>query len=1424
MATPQNPAKSLFLNALEITGEEERQAYVDECCAGNDLLRQELLALLAHHQQIGNFLDSSPAEFVPTMTIDCPTESSATVIGPYKLIEQIGEGGMGTVWMAQQSAPVRRTVALKLIKAGMDSRQIIARFEAERQALAMMDHPHIAKVLDAGTTDRGRPYFVMELVKGVPITSYCDEHHLTPKARLELFVPVCQAIQHAHQKGIIHRDLKPSNVLVSLYDGRPVPKVIDFGVAKAVGQPLTDKTLVTGIGSLVGTLEYMSPEQAEVNQLDIDTRSDIYSLGVLLYELLTGSTPFSREKLQQAGVLEMLRLIREQEPSRPSTKLSTAEGLPTLAANRSTEPAKLTRLVRGELDWIVMKALEKDRNRRYETAHGFAMDLQRYLADEPVEACPPSAAYRLRKFARRHKTVLAGAALASTSLIAAVVVLSVSNVLITRERNAKDNALVEKVQALGEKQAALTQAQANFNEARRQEQLAREQEQIAIRQTKLANLRLHASQMNLATQAWRAGDVARVLELLEGQRPGPDDEDLRSFEWYYLWRLCNSGQRKYLHGHKGAVYSVAMSPDSSVVASASWDGTVRLWDAATGEVQKVLRGHSLPPWIVVFAPDGKTIASCGGAEADCVIVWDVDSGQPRHVISGQVSSLAYAPDSSRMAGGMNSGGVMDVHIWDVATGATQERLPAAGEVIGYLPDGNSLVTITGRYADAKVKFWDLPSGELRQVIADERDTRVSAVALSRDGSRLAMSSPDAPATVWDIATSTRIKSFPEKQKGYPAFSPDGKVLAFAGSRTVTLWDIESGRKLAQDPHREAVQAVAFSPDGKTLVSSSTGVIKLWDMAPAEESMIVANAPDPKSLRFDPSGQQLYIGSTGRTKIVDVASGRETAILPADRVLAISADCSVLAGPAGMDAVAVYSRDGIEVERFPLVIFHDYPALRIETSSDGRRVAIHRQWHYPDFIYLRDLATRQSRIFRPNTPACSVLCANLSPDGRLLAAGFQFRNVSVWDVETAEEKLEIKLGSGMLNILCVAFAPDGKAIATGADDGTVSLWEIDSGRQLAAFRGHAVSVFALAFSPDGATLATGGQDETVRLWDVETGQERCTLPCPGQHIAYLQFSPDGSVLASANHEGIIRLWRAATDAETVALSPSTVPSAKRVAHLPETASDPESTLRTAIELNPKDVHLHHFLGNVLWAQGALSEAIACYRKSIEINPNYRDGYASLERAFISLGKTHREQGKLDEAIEAFQEALKSTDHLAIQSRALARVQRELHGLLTMSGREQDATELFHQVRTRCEKYAGNNRLYSLWELAWFLVSWPDPKFHDAPKAIELAEQLVNEAPTVSYYWRTLGAAYLRGNDPAAAISALEKANEFAKGGSPWEWYFLAMAHWQQGNKEDALQWFDRANESLETLGGHADVGEILQFQAEASKLLGGHDVR
>src|SRR5438876_122517 len=434
-----NP-ETVFAQAIEIESSEDRAAFLDQACGNEPELRREVENLVVDYFKAGRFLEKPAAHIVATED-DPISERPGTMIGPYKLLQQIGEGGMGTVFMAEQTQPVQRKVALKIIKPGMDSRQVIARFEAERQALAMMDHVNIARVLDAGTVGQafqpdgapanqagkpdlpiGRPYFVMELVHGVPITKYCDDNHLTPRERLELFVPVCQAIQHAHQKGIIHRDIKPSNVMVTLYDGRPVAKVIDFGVAKATEHKLTERTLFTQYGTMVGTLEYMSPEQAGMSALGVDTRSDIYSLGVLLYELLTGSTTLTHKRMKEAAYAEILRLIKEEAAPRPSTRLSdSGEALASISANRHTEPAKLTKLVKGELDWIVMKTLEKDRNRRYETAKDFAADVQRYLSDEPVQACPPSAWYRLRKFARRNeRPVAAGLALATLLVLGTV--------------------------------------------------------------------------------------------------------------------------------------------------------------------------------------------------------------------------------------------------------------------------------------------------------------------------------------------------------------------------------------------------------------------------------------------------------------------------------------------------------------------------------------------------------------------------------------------------------------------------------------------------------------------------------------------------------------------------------------------------------------------------------------------------------------------------------------------------------------------------------------------------------------------------------------------------------------------------------------------------------------------------------------------
>ncbi len=595
--------EDIFLAALEKGTPEERAAYLEQACKGDPELRRRVERLLEAHPKAGDFLENPALPPAEATAAHVPSgEQVGTVIaGRYKLLEQIGEGGMGTVWVAEQIEPVRRKVALKLIKAGMDSQSVLARFEAERQALALMDHPNIAKVLDGGVTEQGRPFFVMEYVKGVPLTQYCDDARLTVEERLGLFIPVCQAVQHAHQKGIVHRDLKPSNLLVCLYDGKPVPKVIDFGLAKAMHQPLSERTLHTAHGVMLGTPLYMSPEQAELNNLDVDTRTDVYSLGVILYELLTGTTPLEKQRFKEAAWNEMLRLIKEESPPRPSTRLSSTATSPSIAAQRQMEPMKLSRLLRGELDWIVMKALEKERGRRYGSPGAFAEDIERYLRREVVLARPPSAGYRMSKFARKHR----GPVTAATAILLALV-------------------------------AGVIGTTAGLFEARKQRDAAREAEHVARKAEASAEERRRDAERFAAkvrvdldlAEADRSWPVS-LLRLARTLRSiPPDQRELREFVTLSI--LAGGQDFASLTPpltHEGEwIDKTNLGPDGRTVLTLARNGTARLWDSVTGRRLADL-GEGVRVLDCEYSPDGRSVFT--DDEDGVVRVWDATDGSLR---------------------------------------------------------------------------------------------------------------------------------------------------------------------------------------------------------------------------------------------------------------------------------------------------------------------------------------------------------------------------------------------------------------------------------------------------------------------------------------------------------------------------------------------------------------------------------------------------------------------------------------------------------------------------------------------------------------------------------------------------------------------------------------------------------------------------
>jgi WD40 repeat protein/serine/threonine protein kinase len=1154
MASATPSLDTIFCTAVEIASVEDRAAYIARACGGDPELRGRVERLVKAHFQAGSFLESPAPEQADT--VDDPiTERPGSVIGPYKLLEQVGEGGFGIVFMAEQQQPLRRKVALKVLKPGMDTRQVIARFEAERQALALMDHPNIAHVYDGGETATGRPFFVMELVKGIPITDYCDQRQLTPRERLELFLHVGQAVQHAHQKGIIHRDLKPSNVLVTLHDGTPVVKVIDFGIAKATGRQLTDKTLFTNFAQLIGTPQYMSPEQA-LSGLDVDTRSDIYALGVLLYELLTGTTPFAKERFKEADYDEIRRILREEEPPRPSTRIGTlGQAATTLSTQRKSDPKRLRQLFRGELDWIVMKCLEKDRSRRYETVNGLAMDVRRYLHDEPVEACPPSPTYWLRKFVRRNRNGVVASGLLFLAVLAGLVGTTWGLFEALWERDQADQARTEESQQRGiAKQAE--------EKARLEEGRAKKNAELVTEEKRLSDRLFYASDMKLASLDWEAGQTELVLERLERQRTKrPGDEDRRGFEWYYLQRQCELDQWIIRGCSKHA--SVVFSPDGSRLVSVSENDSVKTWEIATRQEDLTLDSRAYrtvnsfahgqyTPVALAFSPDGRHIASTGlSRNGHAVQVWDAANGQVTLTIrsNAEVRGLAFSPDSRLIAMAKWDGTVevLDaaggrfghtlrghkdsvfgvafscdgrriasasvdntVKVWDAANGKDLLTLRGHTDVVtgvAFSPDGRRIASAS---YDGTVKLWDTAGGKKELTLCGHRNW-VNGVAFSPDGRWIASVSYDKTVKVWGVAAGNEILTL----RGHTGsvqgvvFSPDGRRIASSSSdQTIRVWDVASGQKPLSlrgnaDGSRPGVRGVAFSPDGGRIASAGDGhTVRVWKAATGQAILTIrGHAAHVFGVAFSPNGRGIASASIDQVRIWDAASGRETRAIDGQ----FGAVFSVAFSPDGR-RIASPCEDRI---------------LRIWDVGSGKEV-----FALSGFI---NPAEALITIIRGHTD--DYRDAVFSPDGRWLASATS-NNVKLWDVATGKEKLNFRAHEALVE--GVAFSPDGHLLASASYDGTVKVWDVATGQLTLTLRGHAAGVHSVAFCPDGQRLASASDDQTVKVWDVRTGQETLSLQGHSRPVRCVAWSHTGRsiVSASESEDQTIMVWEATDLTEAV----------------------------------------------------------------------------------------------------------------------------------------------------------------------------------------------------------------------------------------------------------------------------------------------------
>jgi serine/threonine protein kinase/WD40 repeat protein len=1145
MAVKSLDEEALFHAARRIASADDRSQFLRHACGADAGLAERVRVLLAMHEQAPAEPDERGQQTRQYEPVD---ERAGSRVGPYTLREQIGEGGFGLVFVAEQQEPVRRKVALKVIKPGMDTRAVVARFEAERQALALMDHPNIAKVLDAGATDSGRPYFVMELVKGMPITEYADAHHLSPRHRLGLFVQVCQAVQHAHQKGIIHRDIKPSNVLVTVIDGVAIPKVIDFGVAKAVGQQLTDKTVYTRFAAMVGTPLYMAPEQAELSGVDVDTRADIYALGVLLYELLTGTTPFDRERFQKAAFDEIRRIIKEEEPPRPSTRLtSLGETLTATAARRGTEPGKLAGVIRGELDWIVMRCLEKDRGRRYETATGLAKDVQRHLAGDAVEACPPTLGYRLRKAYRKNR----GAVLTAASFAAILLVATGVSV------------------AFG---VMANRAGADARRERDEANAARSD----LESERQATLRLnYSATMRHADTAWRERRFAATRDSLDKAQ-----HDLRGWEWHYLNHLCKDGAEGKLTGVLGEVVLNALySPNGAWIATISrsnpganaWNLDskywIQVWDTNTRIMYTILDGFK-EGRAVEFSPDSRQLLV---TYWDGVQVWDVETRKLQKTIPAipttRIMWTSYCPDGERIAivfnNRDNSGG-SELALLNVKTGNMIWQNPLVNEFFfkpAVSPDGRWLLvpTETREKTDntrpAKSgTIYDTETGaELLEIASPEGSWHTAQ--FSPSGTSFVSSSLDGTGVIRGIRREGK-RPVPEGTPVYLqgqrpgrvrfGFNSDGtRIVLSSADGTARICDTKSGRELSVlRGHESWVYSAVFSPDDqRVLTAGNDGTVRLWSANAPDQNIEIQCDARVITARSNRAGTRiLAIGWSSETRSYttirawDVASGNALPYTLQGTDFSISPDDRWIA--------CVLPRKDDPRERSNKIGFFDAEtgkpfkvcemtelevdataAGSLDFDKDGTQLMVKLQGRRCVLVW--DLKTgKKTELGDPGRiNGDSWGGGGFSLDGTKIwvrepgVTSKTVQGIAIYDAKTHERLITLETGNIVFDRgSSYRFSDDGSqflGVSFNRDsrsEGRCLVWDVGTGKLVLSFPIDRDYTYDAQISPDAKRIITVGLDG-ANVLDAATGNVLLRIP-GGVSRMWVSFSPTGNKVVIA----------------------------------------------------------------------------------------------------------------------------------------------------------------------------------------------------------------------------------------------------------------------------------------------------------------------